>query len=145
MHWRCWRMQNPEYWTTNVIMLSKFWTIIWGDLCKMKDFYLLQHLTGSQMSKTMIYVNRSLMLLFYVFSGSERIKSEKTQLNYWILSSWRNSYKRKEEKKKKEKAEVMLRKFPILPALYRFQFMWLICKNITTRWHWNPASGILQT
>lgn len=70
-------MQSPEYWTTNMIILSKFWTIIWGDLCKLKDFPLLQRLTGSQMSKTMIYVNTSLSLLFYIFSASERIKSEK--------------------------------------------------------------------
>lgn len=43
----------------------------------LKDFSLLQPLTGSQMSKTMIYVNTSLLLPFYVFSGSESIKSEK--------------------------------------------------------------------
>lgn len=121
MHCGGWRMQSPEYWTTNMIILSKFWTIIWGDLCKLKDFPLLQRLTGSQMSKTMIYIRTSLSLLFYVFSGSERIKSEKKTTELLLLLNIeqleKQLQKKRREKKKKQKVEVMFRQAANSPSI----------------------------
>lgn len=58
----------------------------------------------------MIYVNKSLLLLFYVLSGREKIKSEKNSWIITVIEYWAaGETEKKRRKKMKENTEVMLR------------------------------------